>query len=290
MPKVCLDAAYAPSPYPTTAPDGEPITVGLVYAGGDTPNPVPSSGPFPPYRYRLPCWVRSNPAGVDPNADAAAFAEWLQHAGCPSGVTVVLDLETAADATWVAAFIAFIQNMGWFVEDYGSRTTLTQNPAGKGGYFDAHPGNAAGTIDPGNEATQDLYEGAYDLSWIEDTVPLWDTQAVAVATPVVPAPAPAPAPRPAVPAFPLPAGDWYGPPSANPHNISGYYEPQYRAGLSEWQLRMKQRGWSISATGVFDGPTSNTLRAFQKQKGLKVDGLLGPVSWDAAWTLPVTSG
>ncbi|MFF4777628.1 N-acetylmuramoyl-L-alanine amidase [Microtetraspora fusca] len=55
-----------------------------------------------------------------------------------------------------------------------------------------------------------------------------------------------------------------------------------------WQRQMRQRGWSIAVDGVF-GPRCDTVcRSFQQQKGLAVDGIVGPITWDAAWTSPVT--
>jgi hypothetical protein len=64
-----------------------------------------------------------------------------------------------------------------------------------------------------------------------------------------------------------------------------------------WQRQMIYRGWNISPTGttnkgddgVFSEDDYNVLIKFQKQKGLEADGKIGPISWNAAWELPVTS-
>lgn len=55
-----------------------------------------------------------------------------------------------------------------------------------------------------------------------------------------------------------------------------------------WQQRMRDRGWRISVDGDFGPESDRILRKFQAEKGLKVDGILGPRSWAAAWTAPIT--
>lgn len=55
-----------------------------------------------------------------------------------------------------------------------------------------------------------------------------------------------------------------------------------------WQKRMSYRGWRIDCDGVFGPQSAAVLTGFQKDKKLKVDGILGPQSWDAAWTAKIT--
>ncbi len=55
-----------------------------------------------------------------------------------------------------------------------------------------------------------------------------------------------------------------------------------------WQQRMAQRGWSITVDGAFGPQSERVARAFQQEKGLQVDGVVGPATWAAAWTAPVT--
>lgn len=55
-----------------------------------------------------------------------------------------------------------------------------------------------------------------------------------------------------------------------------------------WQEKMRNRGWRITVDGDFGPESSRILKAFQKEKGLLVDGILGPRSWAATWTLPTT--
>ena len=126
----------------------------------------------------------------------------------------------------------------------------------------------------------------------------------------VPAPKPAAKPKPSTskaPAFPLPrrkgAMYYYGPTSGPKTSVSGRTRNSgapgdvvlqggrwYSKGLKMWQQRMLDRGWS--GIGVADGrygpKTERVVRQFQKSKGLGVDGKIGPGTWAAAWTEPVT--
>jgi hypothetical protein len=55
-----------------------------------------------------------------------------------------------------------------------------------------------------------------------------------------------------------------------------------------WQGQMGNRGWSISADGIYGPQSEGVCRQFQAEKGLGVDGLVGPQTWGAAWTAPIT--
>lgn len=100
---------------------------------------------------------------------------------------------------------------------------------------------------------------------------------------------PAPAPRPGTPAppFPLPAGHWFGPEDPDPHNHSGYWASD-RPHIETLQRQLRQRGWSISVTGRYDARTFEVVTAFQREKGLRSDGLTGAKTWPVVWTAPVT--
>ncbi|TCU48351.1 N-acetylmuramoyl-L-alanine amidase [Curtobacterium sp. PhB146] len=106
---------------------------------------------------------------------------------------------------------------------------------------------------------------------------------------------PAPAAKPATPAkssapaFPLPAGSYFGPKSGPARSVSGYYS--HREDLRTFQRQMIARGWTFpryGADGLYGDELRDNVLAFQREKGLEVDGLVGPATWRAAWTEPVT--
>lgn len=90
---------------------------------------------------------------------------------------------------------------------------------------------------------------------------------------------------PKAPAFPLPRGHYFGP-SAGRRSHGGH-GPR-RDDLRRWQQRMRDRGWTITADGLYGPQTADVARKFQREKRLAVDGLIGPVTWAAAWTKPIT--
>jgi hypothetical protein len=89
------------------------------------------------------------------------------------------------------------------------------------------------------------------------------------------------------PPFPYPATDYLGLPSADPHCHSGKDEAE-QANVSKWQAKMAERGWSIPESGTFDARSDHVCRQFQQEKGLGIDGKVGPKTWAATWTSPVT--
>lgn len=92
-----------------------------------------------------------------------------------------------------------------------------------------------------------------------------------------PTPAPAPKPQPAVPAF---AG----------RNLA--YRPSQPlmrgSDVTAWQVQMRKRGWTITADGVYGEQSARVCRAFQAEKHLAEDGIVGRITWAATWTSPVT--
>jgi hypothetical protein len=71
-----------------------------------------------------------------------------------------------------------------------------------------------------------------------------------------------------------------------------YFRPRDNAPVyamvRKWEARMKQRGWSVKVDGRLSLADGKILRAFQKEKGLTADGLLGRKSFEAAWTTKVS--
>ena len=100
---------------------------------------------------------------------------------------------------------------------------------------------------------------------------------------------------PSTPAFPLPAGKWFGPEGGGANSVSGWHS--HNADLKQWQQRMSDRGWPITVDGLYgpkgattpQGNTAEVAIAFQKEKGLTPDGLIGPDTWKAAWEAPITT-
>lgn len=105
------------------------------------------------------------------------------------------------------------------------------------------------------------------------------------------------APPSATPAFPLPNTQWFGPEAGGDNSISGWHStPVGHPGLKQFQQKMKDRGWPMQVDGIYgpkgasspQGNTAEIVVAFQKEKGLTADGLIGPATWKAAWEAPVT--
>lgn len=107
--------------------------------------------------------------------------------------------------------------------------------------------------------------------------------------PSQPKPKPKAAPK-AAPKFTLPDGHWYGVESKDPRNHSGF-DKKDRPGITKYQTRMatvrKWRGMG-EIDGVFGEKTEAVTKQFQKEKGLKVDGAVGAITWAAAWEEDIT--
>src|SRR5690606_37806559 len=55
-----------------------------------------------------------------------------------------------------------------------------------------------------------------------------------------------------------------------------------------WQARMSRRGWRIDVDGAYGPQSREVCSKFQREKRLVVDGIVGPETWRAAWTAPIT--
>ncbi|HEX2312561.1 MAG TPA: CHAP domain-containing protein [Thermomonospora sp.] len=73
-----------------------------------------------------------------------------------------------------------------------------------------------------------------------------------------------------------------------PGRLLRYPPPTRGADVRRWQERMRRRGWRLAADGVYGPRSAEVCRAFQAEKGLEPDGVVGPLTWAAAWTAPVT--
>src|SRR5215471_808950 len=107
--------------------------------------------------------------------------------------------------------------------------------------------------------------------------------------PPVPGPSPTPQPPPSGggPGFPYPADNYLGTARSDPKCHSGYY-PRDRPNVQTWQQQMANRGWTIGVDGQYGPQSEGVCRNFQQEKGLGVDGLVGPQTWSMSWTAPVT--
>jgi peptidoglycan hydrolase-like protein with peptidoglycan-binding domain len=69
---------------------------------------------------------------------------------------------------------------------------------------------------------------------------------------------------------------------SNPRNRHGDCQT-----VRDWQAQMRARGWEIQVDSWYGDESERVCRAFQREKGLAVDGILGPDTWRASWDAPV---
>lgn len=60
------------------------------------------------------------------------------------------------------------------------------------------------------------------------------------------------------------------------------------ADVRQWQERMARRGWTIDVDGDYGPQSRRVCTQFQTEKGLSIDGIVGPITWRAAWRLLIT--
>ena len=92
-----------------------------------------------------------------------------------------------------------------------------------------------------------------------------------------PGTAPAPTPPPSQPGTAAPP--W-------PGTVLSNYTAGH--GTAQWQQQMAARGWAIDVDDQYGGQSEQVCLSFQREKGLAADGQVGPETWAAAWTAPVT--
>jgi Putative peptidoglycan binding domain len=88
-----------------------------------------------------------------------------------------------------------------------------------------------------------------------------------------PQPAPQPAPAPNPPAGPVWPGRYLRVQSPMLHGDD----------VREWQQRMHGRGWPIGVDGWYGNQSAGICRQYQSEKGLAVDGVVGPATWASAF-------
>lgn len=55
-----------------------------------------------------------------------------------------------------------------------------------------------------------------------------------------------------------------------------------------WQAQMDKRGWDIDVDGLYGDQSADVAEAFQLEKGLVDDRMVGRLTWAAAWESPIT--
>lgn len=82
------------------------------------------------------------------------------------------------------------------------------------------------------------------------------------------------------PDFPLPAGHWYGKPSKDSRNHSGYYNSSERPAISLIQQTLRDcASQNLGIDGYYYTATEQAVLNFQEFFGIGVDGKTGPETW-----------
>ncbi len=78
-------------------------------------------------------------------------------------------------------------------------------------------------------------------------------------------------------------------PAANEPPFPGYCSlGSHDEATRQAQQRLVDRGWHLAVDSDFGPETARVVLAFQSQKGLAPDGIVGPITWQALWTAPIT--
>jgi peptidoglycan hydrolase-like protein with peptidoglycan-binding domain len=89
-----------------------------------------------------------------------------------------------------------------------------------------------------------------------------------------------------VPSPPAPPAAGPAPPFPGRHLDVGVAGEDVRT----WQAQMATRGWDVVVDGAFGPGCRSTALAFQREKGLDADGVVGPETWHATWAAPIAAG
>lgn len=165
-----VDAAYP------SGISGGPYDGVAFYIGGDTPHVwAPAEIHARPERYRLPIWVRSNPASASPSGDVREALAQLTALGAPKGCLVAWDSETSVDPSYIQSAYAVLAQGGYKMLDYGSASTVYGNKNPDGYYWAADWTNSP-HVDASSVITQYQDFGPFDESEAKSGLPFWDTR------------------------------------------------------------------------------------------------------------------
>jgi Putative peptidoglycan binding domain len=259
-----VDAAYA------GAITGGPFDGVCFYLpGGDAYHPWPLADlRARPERYRLPVWVRSNPAAVNAIRDSDACLGQLLAYGVPSGALVALDSETSINPYWVRAFVNRLNDASHPVIDYGSQSAVFGNDNPDGYYWGADWTDVE-HLASGDDMTQYAHYSNQDLDAARPGLPFWDTRPPAqqqwtefnaMKLPILEQGA---ADKPG-------GGFWYVRRLQALLNLTGQLQ-----GIGAAEL---------AADGQYGPATAAAVRAVQQHYQITIDGITGPQTWSVLLT------
>jgi hypothetical protein len=245
------DAAYPPAIPPLA--DGVAF-----YIGGDavhtwTRAEIEAS----PARYRLPVFVRSDPAAAFPGADCAQALAALKAIGAPAGCLVAWDTETAADPPYMRIVYMQLHLAGYELIDYGSQSDVIANDNPDGYYWGADWTGTA-HLASGDGGTQ--YESGqdFDLDVFRAGLPFWDSKTGGVTVTA-------------------PDTSW--------EDIMEEL-PTIAPGAAGENVRTIQglcgaRHVAVAVDGSFGPETTAAVKEIQNANHITVDGIVGPQTWPA---------
>jgi peptidoglycan hydrolase-like protein with peptidoglycan-binding domain len=240
---------YDASTPPATPPNADGVAF---YIGGDTPHVwTPAEINATRARYRLPIFVRSNPAAASAAVDATVALEALHKIGAPAGTLVSWDTETAADPGYMATVYRLITGAGYHLIDYGSQDNLFGNDMPPGGYYWGADWTGNQAVLAGDAGTQ-YATGPWDLSVFKAGLPFWDTHAHAGPPP------PTPAPLRSLPTI--------------GQGATGEL-------VKSIQALCGARGVPVMVDGIFGIDTATAVELVQRHGAIPADGIVGLQTW-----------